>query len=75
MGSFQTSLLPIKYGVFGLYDTGRVWYGGEDSNAWHGSWGGGLFLVPWEEALTFSFTIAKPRSERAIISFTLGAPF
>jgi hypothetical protein len=37
-------LLPFRFGIFGLADTGRVWLDGETSNKWHQSWGGGIFL-------------------------------
>lgn len=37
-------LLPMRVGVFGLADAGRVWLEGESSGKWHKAWGGGLFL-------------------------------
>ncbi|HJS57348.1 MAG TPA: hypothetical protein VKA01_04525 [Vicinamibacteria bacterium] len=36
--------LPLRFGVFGLYDTGRVWLEGETSNKWHRGYGGGIFF-------------------------------
>ncbi len=36
--------LPLRFGVFGLYDTGRVWVEGETSDTWHPAYGGGIFL-------------------------------
>lgn len=39
-----TLILPCHVGVFGLFDAGRVWYTGEDSNTWHTSYGGGIWL-------------------------------
>ncbi|WP_103072613.1 metallophosphoesterase [Aquimarina sediminis] len=41
---FKTGLLPIQLGVFGGYDIGRVWLDGEDSDLWHDSVGGGIWL-------------------------------
>ncbi len=41
---FKTGLLPIQLGVFGGYDIGRVWLDGEDSDTWHDSVGGGLWI-------------------------------
>ena len=38
------SLIPMKYGVLGGFDYGRVWLDGEDSNQWHQSVGGGIWL-------------------------------
>ncbi|WP_438424024.1 metallophosphoesterase [Aquimarina macrocephali] len=41
---FKTGLLPLQLGVFGGYDIGRVWLDGEDSDQWHDSVGGGIWL-------------------------------
>lgn len=45
MGTLENPFTPIKYGVFGGFDYGRVWYPGEDSRKWHASYGGGLWLI------------------------------
>ena len=41
---FKTGLLPLELGVFGGYDVGRVWIDNEDSDTWHNSLGGGLWI-------------------------------
>ncbi len=41
---FKTGLLPLQLGVYGGYDYGRVWFSGEDSNMWHDSFGGGVWI-------------------------------
>ncbi len=41
---FKTGLLPLQLGIYGGADTGRVWVDGEDSDIWHSSFGGGLWL-------------------------------
>ncbi len=41
---FKTGLLPLQIGVFSGYDIGRVWYDEEDSDRWHDSYGGGLWI-------------------------------
>lgn len=38
------SIVPMSYGILGGYDYGRVWLDGEDSNKWHQSVGGGIWL-------------------------------
>ena len=40
------SVFPVRFGVVGFVDTGRVWLKGEQSNTWHPSGGGGLLLKP-----------------------------
>ena len=44
LGKIVTSVIPINYGVFGGFDYGRVWLDNEDSDTWHTSQGGGLWL-------------------------------
>ncbi len=44
LGKIVTSVIPINYGIYGGFDYGRVWVDGEDSNNWHTSQGGGLWV-------------------------------
>ena len=39
-----TILLPSHIGLLAFADGGRVWYGGENSDVWHGGGGGGGWL-------------------------------
>lgn len=41
----KTSIVPIKYGIYGGFDYGRVWLKNETSNKWKTSVGGGFWLV------------------------------
>lgn len=41
---FRTKLIPIRIGLFGGFDYGRVWLAGEDSTKWNNSYGGGIFI-------------------------------
>lgn len=43
IGKIRT-LIPMSYGILAGYDYGRVWLDGEQSNRWHQSVGGGLWL-------------------------------
>ncbi len=40
----NAGFLPFIPGIFAGFDYGRVWMPDEDSNTWHNSYGGGLFL-------------------------------
>lgn len=42
--NIKSSILPIKIGVFGAFDYGRVWLNQENSEKWHNSYGGGVFI-------------------------------
>jgi hypothetical protein len=41
---FLTPVAPVTMGIYGGFDYGRVWNPNEDSNAWHVSQGGGLWI-------------------------------
>lgn len=41
----KTGILPINVGLYGGFDYGRVWLEGEDSDTWHNSIGGGIFVI------------------------------
>ena len=46
IAQFKNSLLPFSMGLTGSFDYGRIFEPGEDSNTWHKSIGGGIWLVP-----------------------------
>ncbi|HKJ06173.1 MAG TPA: hypothetical protein VJ970_01770, partial [Flavobacteriaceae bacterium] len=48
---FKTRTMPLQIGVFAGYDVGRVWIKNEDSNKWHTSYGGGLWVTAAESVL------------------------
>ncbi len=73
-----TSFLPLRYGVFGLYDVGRVFVDGESSSKWHMSGGGGVWLglftaSPYVEFAT-AIKAAMVRSEQGT-SFYIASGF
>ncbi len=41
---FNTSMMPITFGIYGGFDYGRVWLENDDSNTWHHGEGGGLWF-------------------------------
>ncbi len=43
-GKLKNGIAPFSYGTFVGYDYGRVWQPGENSDKWHQSAGGGLYL-------------------------------
>ncbi|WP_179352717.1 metallophosphoesterase [Winogradskyella vidalii] len=40
----KTQLVPIKLGIYGGFDYGRVWLEDDSSEKWHNAYGGGLFI-------------------------------
>ncbi|GAA3512516.1 metallophosphoesterase [Aquimarina addita] len=57
---FVTSVFPVTFGTFGGFDYGRVWIDNQNSNQWHTSYGGGLWL---SGADTFAFRLGMFGSE------------
>jgi hemolysin activation/secretion protein len=37
-------IFPLRFGIYGFADLGRVWLEGESSDTWHPGYGGGIFL-------------------------------
>ena len=54
-----------KFGLFALYDEGRVWLKGENSNSMHTSYGGGILVSPFN-TLTVSAAYAKSSEDMNI---------
>ncbi|MEM6378797.1 MAG: ShlB/FhaC/HecB family hemolysin secretion/activation protein, partial [Bacteroidota bacterium] len=55
LNSNNNALLPFSSGLIAGFDHGRVWLDGEDSDTWHYSFGGGIFLNPFDQ-IAISFT-------------------
>jgi len=70
---FKTSFVPFQIGVFAGYDLGRVWLDGEDSNLWHDSYGGGMW-VTGAEAVSAKLNLFSG-GEKLRFSFSVGMSF
>ena len=71
-GTILTKVLPLRYGVYGLFDAGRVWVDGEDSDSIHFAYGGGIYLIPYVESFNLNLSIAKPNKGRVLLNFRIG---
>ena len=60
--SSGNNILPFTLGLYGGFDYGRVWLKGEKSEAWHNSYGGGLWFAP-VDALVFTFGLFMPKEQ------------
>jgi hypothetical protein len=74
IGTIKNSFIPMSYGVLGGYDYGRVWLKGEESDKWHQSVGGGLWLNGLD-VLTARITYFKSADDQARFTFGLGLGF
>jgi len=73
LGKFKTSVLPLKYGITGGVDYGRVWIENDTSNKWHNSVGGS-FWISGLETLTANLGYYAS-SDGGRIAFVLGFAF
>lgn len=73
LGGLKTSVIPIRYGISGSFDYGRVWTANDTSNVWHNSVGGSLWVVG-AEALTANIGYFNSTDGGRIV-FVLGFSF
>jgi len=72
-GTLITPLVPLKYGLFVLYDEGRVWVDNmEESDTFHTAIGGGIYIIPYIESFNLNFTVARSEQKEVLFSFNLG---
>jgi hypothetical protein len=71
----KTLLVPLRIGLRGFYDTGRVFQSGEDSKLWHAGYGFGIYIVPLEPTYTLHVTAAFSEEESLLITFGLAGAF
>lgn len=71
--NFRSRIFNGKIGFFGLFDAGRVWLDGENSDTWHTSYGGGIILSPFNK-ISISAAYAKSK-EDANIHIRIMKPF
>ena len=69
----KTKLMPLRFGLFGSFDYGRVWLDGEDSNKWNNSYGAGFFISR-VDVLTTNLGVYKS-IDGIRIAFSLGFEF
>ena len=73
LGKFKTSFIPLKYGITGGVDYGRVWLDDDNSDKWHSSAGGSFWISGLE---TFTANLGYyGSSDGGRISFVLGFAF
>ena len=51
IATIRNKILPVSVGINAFHDVGRVWVDGEDSNKWHNSYGGGVWIAPLNAAV------------------------
>ena len=71
-----SAVVPVKFGVRGFYDVGRVYMDGNNSDKLHSGYGGGIYLIPLEKSFSLGLNIAFSEEEKSgLIIFELGISF
>ncbi len=65
--------IPTVGGLLFGFDYGRVWLEGEDSDTWHTSYGGGIWVAPFNIAIISAAFYTSPSDQRFILK--AGFPF
>lgn len=73
LGGLRTSVIPLRFGISGSFDYGRVWVENDTSNTWHNSYGGSLW-ISGVEAITANIGYFNSTDGGRIV-FVLGFAF
>ncbi len=67
------AFFPFSFGITTGFDHGRVWLRGEDSDVWHYSYGGGIWIAP-VDFIVINTTLYQSE-ETKLFRLTLGYSF
>lgn len=73
LGKVKTSFMPLRFGLTGGFDYGRVWLQNEDSNKWHTNYGGSIFINGFS-AFTANVGYYTSEEDNRVV-FTFGFKF
>ncbi|WP_255402359.1 ShlB/FhaC/HecB family hemolysin secretion/activation protein [Tenacibaculum sp. SG-28] len=74
-GEIQTGIIPIKIGITGGFDYGRIWSPKEpDNKTWHTSYGGSLWITG-VDIITLNVSYFRGNSKEDRIAFSVGFSF
>ncbi|MFV8342543.1 metallophosphoesterase [Flavobacterium sp. XS2P39] len=71
--SMKTNIIPIRMGMYGGFDYGRIWIKDDNSNKWNNSYGGGFF-INGAELLTANLSLFNS-IDGLRLAFSLGFQF
>lgn len=71
--SVRRAFVPFKFGIRGIFDTGRVFDSSDTSDKWHQGYGAGIYFVPISEKFTINMTAAFSEEESGLLLFTFGS--
>ena len=74
MNQISNGVLPLSYGIYAGFDTGRVWSTYDTSNQWYQSYGGGIWLNALD-SFTARLGIFSSKEENILFNVGLGFAF
>ena len=72
LGNSAFPFVPIKYGLLGIFDMGRVWQGKIDSEVLHTAIGIGIYIIPYFNDFNFNVSVVRSDNEDYLFSFNFG---
>src|SRR5690606_30823569 len=73
MKHITNGVIPLSYGIYAGYDTGRIWNKYTVSNTWYHSYGGGLWLNALDSFTAHAGIFTS--KENSLVSFGIGFTF
>ncbi|MEO6287792.1 MAG: BamA/TamA family outer membrane protein [Dyadobacter sp.] len=73
----KNTFIPLKIGIRGFYDVGRVWADTDPSSAnyWHQGYGGGFYITPFREQFAFNISAGTSKEESLLLMISIGSFF
>ena len=73
LATWRTIIAPLKIGVFGLHDSGKVFDGKLNfDGTFHSTYGGGFYVAPLDESYSFVFTLANSDDKETYFRMEFG---
>ena len=73
----ENVFIPVKVGIRGFFDIGRVWADSDPPGAdsWHQGYGGGFYVIPFNEKIALNLNFGTSEEESLLFMFSLGSHF
>lgn len=73
----RNTFIPLKIGIRGFYDVGRVWADGEPAAGeyWHQGYGAGFYVTPFREQFAFNISAGTSKEESILLMISIGSFF
>lgn len=74
LANLESAFVPLKFGLKVFYDVGQVYYKDTESADPHSAYGGGFYMVPYNENFTLSLTMGFSDEESGLLQIGVGTP-